>query len=810
MGAPSTFSYAQAAKGHGMPSVAPPSNPSAQAQGPQPVVSVVVLPDKPTNPSGMPRSADAAPSMAEKQEVDSSFGSESDMRSEPATERRLESKRDDDAARIDRPWRRADTGARSSSSTAQSVEEYDARKPRTTGKKTWTSDSLADDHVTSADKEQMPLQEAHRIELSEAPIPSINVWQQRKEAQLAKSKPVTDSGHGTTNGVPAQPEAVKRPAPTKPVHDCPPARDATPTNGAKPIRHMADIARSERNGSRSQRPTDGDHPKEAKSEMLPFVEDAASWPTPETAIKEEKRKSVPSQADRQDREPKEGPEEGSQAKPRQKGKWVAYDYVPSVSFETQMPQMRTSKPRGGARGSAGPRTPIGTTAGDRAAQATAASKTNDSKDRQRDSGPGSVRTSSSPPSTKRSSMDASAVKDQKKLAGQATGEKTKDIMSQFDRSLEQGQGARDRAEGRADKGRGSFRGRGGHHSISTHSQHHQAGYASGSMQSRPQGPYSPPPRQGGHGQAFMPHQTRGGRGRNGAGANYHRMSLPNGSTRLPPVQTQFGPYEYPMAPLSAIPPFQPQPYWDSVVFSLLKNQIEYYFSIENLCKDMYLRRRMDSQGLVHLHFVAAFKRIRDLTSDMGMIRAVCESSGELDFVVGEDDVERLRRRSGWKSFVLPMDDRDDFARTDGPARLTFKNRSYALGPQFNGMTPASFGVSPSLAYNPQAEAQFQQLPDGHVLFNETANSSGSVGYGGSSLSAEVPVFSPLGSAPPSGFASSIGQGNGIKTAATGSMESGVEVKASEPLGKTNGYGDESAASPTTSSSMNPSGNGAAH
>ena len=86
------------------------------------------------------------------------------------------------------------------------------------------------------------------------------------------------------------------------------------------------------------------------------------------------------------------------------------------------------------------------------------------------------------------------------------------------------------------------------------------------------------------------------------------MSLPNGATRPPAVQTQFGPYDFPMAPMSAIP-FQP-PYWDNVVIQMLKGQIEYYFSIENLCKDMYLRKRMDSQGFVHLHFVTAFKRIR--------------------------------------------------------------------------------------------------------------------------------------------------------------------------------------------------------
>ncbi|RDA85993.1 hypothetical protein CP532_4874 [Ophiocordyceps camponoti-leonardi (nom. inval.)] len=806
MAASSTFSYAQAAKGHGIPSVASPSNPPAQAQGSQPVVSGAMSTDKPTISSAMPRSADAAPSTADKHEVASSFGSESDLRSETAAERKPDSKRDDDAARIDRPWRRADRGPGSTSSAAQSVEEHDARKHRPSGKRTGNSDPLADDLAPGVDKDQTPLQDAPRVELSEAPIPSVNVWQQRREAQMAKSKPTMDSGEETTNGAHIQPEATRNPAPTKHSHDIVVARDAAATNGARPVRSMADAVRPERNGSRRPAP-EGDHLKDNKSDVLPSVEDAASWPTPETAIKEDKRKSIPAQVDRHDKELKDGSDEGPHAKPRQKGKWVTYDYVPSVHFETHMPHMRTSKPRGGARGSAGPRTPIGPTAGDRAALAGAAGKPNEFKDRPRESDPSSARTSSTPPSTKRATLDA-LVKEQKKAPGPSAGEKAKDMTSQpIERSLEQGNGVRDRPEGRVDKGRGPYRGRGGHHSINTHAQHQQtsAAFASGSMQSRQQGPYSPPPRQGGHGQTFMPHQTRGGRGRNGAGANYHRMSLPNGSTRLPPVQTQFGPYEYPMAPLSAIAPFPPQPYWDSVLFSLLKHQIEYYFSIENLCKDMYLRRRMDSQGFVHVHFVAAFKRIRELTSDMNMIRAVCESSSELDFVVGEDDVERLRRRAGWQCFVLPMEDRDDFARTSGPARLTFKNRAFTVGPQFNGLTPAPYGVSPSLPYNGQSEASFHQLPDGHGNVNGTTN--GGIVHGGSNLSAEVPDFSPLGSAAPGGSIS-LRHGNKAQSAVTIGLESKGEVKASTASGKTNGLGDESAAS-ATSTGLKPAGNDAA-
>lgn len=201
-----------------------------------------------------------------------------------------------------------------------------------------------------------------------------------------------------------------------------------------------------------------------------------------------------------------------------------------------------------------------------------------------------------------------------------------------------------------------------------------------------------------------------------------------------------------MPPMSAMP-YQQPPYWDNMVMAVLKNQIEYYFSIENLCKDMYLRKRMDGQGFVNLHFIAAFKRIRELTSDMGMIRAVCETSTDLDFVAGEDDIERLRRRNGWQSFILPMEDRDDFARNPGPQHLTFKNRPFSYPPQFNGAMPVPYGMAPPMGFSPQGDAPFHQFPEGVPSgqpVNGMVNGNGN-GHGNTQLSADVPDFSPSGS-----------------------------------------------------------------
>ena len=49
---------------------------------------------------------------------------------------------------------------------------------------------------------------------------------------------------------------------------------------------------------------------------------------------------------------------------------------------------------------------------------------------------------------------------------------------------------------------------------------------------------------------------------------------------------------------------------------------EYYFSAENLQKDFFLRRQMDSEGYVPLTVVGRFNRVRALTQDIGLIKEV--------------------------------------------------------------------------------------------------------------------------------------------------------------------------------------------
>lgn len=59
---------------------------------------------------------------------------------------------------------------------------------------------------------------------------------------------------------------------------------------------------------------------------------------------------------------------------------------------------------------------------------------------------------------------------------------------------------------------------------------------------------------------------------------------------------------------SGAPPVNPQDRQHLV--RTVQQQIEYYFGVDNLCKDMYLRKHMSEEGWVPLSLIANFARVR--------------------------------------------------------------------------------------------------------------------------------------------------------------------------------------------------------
>ena len=55
---------------------------------------------------------------------------------------------------------------------------------------------------------------------------------------------------------------------------------------------------------------------------------------------------------------------------------------------------------------------------------------------------------------------------------------------------------------------------------------------------------------------------------------------------------------------------------------------EYYFSVDNLERDFFLRRKMDADGFLPITLIASFHRVQALTTDISLIFAVCLPPGD--------------------------------------------------------------------------------------------------------------------------------------------------------------------------------------
>ncbi|XP_010317249.2 la-related protein 1C isoform X2 [Solanum lycopersicum] len=87
---------------------------------------------------------------------------------------------------------------------------------------------------------------------------------------------------------------------------------------------------------------------------------------------------------------------------------------------------------------------------------------------------------------------------------------------------------------------------------------------------------------------------------------------------------------------------------DTQLHNRIVNQIDYYFSNENLIKDIFLREQMDEQGWVPVTLIAGFKKVMELTDNIQLILNVVRSS-----TVVEVQGEKLRRRNDWSHWLIP-------------------------------------------------------------------------------------------------------------------------------------------------------------
>lgn len=167
------------------------------------------------------------------------------------------------------------------------------------------------------------------VPLKEAPIPTVNFWAQR--AQDTKAKQTT---------LPS-PTVVSRKGGDSASNLSSPIKDAGQDGKREDLTKSPGFRGQDRASSEKSGTPTGNHERSRSTRgqssvgqtAVPLVQDQNSWPTPESAQDEERRKP-------QDRE---RPAQGS-AKPHSKAEWVNMPYTPTVKFETPLPP--TSK-RGG-------------------------------------------------------------------------------------------------------------------------------------------------------------------------------------------------------------------------------------------------------------------------------------------------------------------------------------------------------------------------------------------------------------------------------------------------------------------------------
>ncbi|KAJ9663739.1 hypothetical protein H2201_005460 [Coniosporium apollinis] len=807
-----TFSYAQAAKG--MSSSVQSSNaPSGTATPSKDTTSAST--DIPTEPSGanwadLDDASTSAP-VKEPEEVSTA----------PAVQ---------GGESVISPEKQASTAERRKSFSGLSSPEFGTASSSTLGKEddvssvpnassesTWENKSQTSNVVEQSAEngdEKLEKVESKKAKqernlftmLQEAPPPAVNIWKQRAEARAAqqpsRAKSSAPSGPAAT-ALPLKPADEKpaeagRSVPRRKSRSGPASYERTDlsSNGFN-IRDCNDekespSRRETRSDNISTRRPGNDQasrpfergPKDNVSSLPPPVQNKASWPTPDNAQDEDKKKSM-------EKGDKKGRERGSStsSKPHGKNEWVQLAYTPNVIFNTPIPN--TSSRRGGRGGSRGGRdaggrgassavngasspekenSAVSHSSGDQQrrtrseiistdvpnAKRTASPESTLAKDRGSPTAEGEngtkpvntdgpeapapaqrraaynepspnqlvsrtnslpLQSSTSRPRQARNErrQDGESVPPGAEESSEAKGSAIKDGQPQQPKTstFERRSGpfgslsSRERGEHRP---RGGMRnGRGGNaYQHASASGNHFSNARASSMNSSATFPHSPTSFHPEQQNTFFSQSSHSSRGYRNAGprsqsipteAYYGRASAgyPTGPQAMAPLQTYMpGMYDYSvMQPLSAVPY---SPYVDQYsVLGMVSVQLEYYFSLNNLCKDMYLRKHMDSQGFVFLTVIAAFNRMKHLTTDLELIKYACYQSRDIEFRVGPDGKERIRRREGWEQWVLNMEDRDPSARNNGPEDLHYPPVPHPAGfdSQYMVQHQTSHPASPS-------------------------------------------------------------------------------------------------------------------
>ncbi|KAK1793356.1 hypothetical protein P4O66_011424, partial [Electrophorus voltai] len=75
---------------------------------------------------------------------------------------------------------------------------------------------------------------------------------------------------------------------------------------------------------------------------------------------------------------------------------------------------------------------------------------------------------------------------------------------------------------------------------------------------------------------------------------------------------------------------------------------EYYFSLPNLERDFFLRRKMDTEGFLPISLIAGFRRVQALTTDLSLIMEAVKNSDVVELVD-----QKIRRKDDPEQWPIP-------------------------------------------------------------------------------------------------------------------------------------------------------------
>lgn len=111
-------------------------------------------------------------------------------------------------------------------------------------------------------------------------------------------------------------------------------------------------------------------------------------------------------------------------------------------------------------------------------------------------------------------------------------------------------------------------------------------------------------------------------------------------------------YAAPMGPRPYVPP-PSVPVDRPALLATIARQVDFYFSPQNLVRDMYLRQQMDSAGFVPVSLVLSFRRMATMCPDVPTLMEAMRSSTHVELNEG---AELIRVRVGWESWLFPNPD----------------------------------------------------------------------------------------------------------------------------------------------------------